>query len=167
VSGIHTIEDLKLRCVVDELTGCWHWKSGVTSAGMPSFWFPPIGRYTTAGVALCWFATGKEPRPGKVWHRTCDSLDCCNPSHRKEGTRKSQMLNAAITRTPLQKARIAMTHRSKSKLSEEAVQEIRESSEPLKVMAEKYSIDLSHAARIRNMQARKPIGGASIFNLGG
>ena len=167
-NGVRTLEDLRQRCVIDDITqDCWNYGGGKTGDGLPSIWFPPLGIRTTPGVILCYLKTGKRPAPGVVWHRTCDSLLCCNPGHRKAGTRRSQMANAAITRSPLERARISVSKRAQSKLTEAAVDDIRSSEDTLAECAARHGISVSHVSRIRRGELWRPVEqGASVFSLG-
>lgn len=166
-SGIRTLDDIRQRCVMDDITECWQWRGGHAIDGSPSIWFPPLGKRTTAGVILCWLLTGETPRPGVVWHRTCDSVGCCSPFHRKAGTRKSQMRNAKVKCSLGHRAKIAQTKRAASLLADEHCQAIRQSSETLDTLAMRYGISRSHASRIRRGELRaQTVRGSSIFNLG-
>lgn len=165
--GLRTLEGLRERCVIDDITHCWNYGGGTTTEGLPSIWFPPLQIRTTPGVILCWLETGKRPAAGVVWHRTCDSLLCCNPGHRKAGTRRTQMQNAAITRTPLERAKIAKGRRALSKLNDAAVADIRESADKLADCAARHGISVSHVSRIRRGELWRPVEqGASVFSLG-
>lgn len=165
-AGLRTLEDLRQRCVIDDITQCWNYAGGHATCGLPSLWFPPLGIRTTPGVVLCWLETGKRPAKGVVWHRTCESLSCCNPAHRKVGTRKSQMVHAAVSRTLLVRAKIALGKRATSRLSDEAVDDIRASSDTLIACAARHGISMSHVSRIRRGELRRSLAtGSSVFNL--
>lgn len=171
--GVRTIADIKDRCFVDEITGCWHWR-GARSGGKtpdvrtPSLWLPALQRRTTLGIAICVLLTGEEPKPGVRWHCICETKGCANPDHRKAGNKSTQMLAAKLKRSPAQCARIAKGKRAVSELSDEAAAEIRLSEEPLRVLAARHSISISHTSNIKNGKQRRELGarGASVFNLG-
>jgi len=46
MNGVRTIEDLRLRCVVDEITGCWLWRGAFTQ-GVGAVWLPELGKTRT------------------------------------------------------------------------------------------------------------------------
>lgn len=163
-SGITSIKTLRDRCHVDEDTGCWHWGFATCADGSPTAWFPPLKRRVTLGTIIGYLKTGKPAPSGKVWHRTCDTSRCCNPDHRKLGTRSSQMRAAKLTKSREECMRIAASWRKRSKLPEEGVIDIRASSEPLQVLADRWGIHVSYASNIRRGIARKPLG-SSVFNL--
>jgi hypothetical protein len=167
-SGIRTLADLKGRCRIDDETGCWRWAAGADGSGRPSLWLPALGRRVTLGIAICVLRTGNAPAPGVSWHCTCATPNCANPAHRVAGNRSSQMRAAKLTRDAVTRARIAACKRAKSKLPDEAADDIRRSSEPLRVVAERHGISISHASNIRRCEMRLPLAarGASVFNLG-
>ena len=168
MSGIHTIADLHGRCVVDEITKCWRWCGG-SSRGSPSTWLPAAQRVITLGAAICWLKTGSAPASGVYWRHICETPHCANPEHRRPGT-KSQNLAA---HTPdgiptIRRARIAMARRAQSAISEAVVQDIRGSSETLRVLAHRHGVSISTASKIRLGKMRAPLfAGASVFALGG
>ena len=55
--GIRTEADLMGRCVVDEDTGCWHWRMAVDAKHRPSMWLPELGRVASIGVAVALLGT--------------------------------------------------------------------------------------------------------------
>jgi len=162
--GIHTPEDLKARCWVDDDTGCWHWRGALDANAIPSMWLPVLGRRSSLGVAACLFATGAAPLPGQMWHCTCTTRYCANPEHRTCGNRSSQMLAARMTRNPLQRARISAGKRANGKLTDVQRAEIAGSGEILRVLAERYGISISQAHKLRTQTQTQPAQGASIFS---
>ena len=169
MTGIHTIADLRDRCRIDDITGCWHWAGALDGKGCGSLWLPALRRRVSLGLAICVLKTGCHPAEGVVWHTVCGTRDCANPEHRRAGDRSSQMLAAKIKRTPLQRARIAAGRRQGSRLTEQGAQEIRDSDEPLRVLAERHGISVAHACNVRNGRQRCHLAapGSSVFNLGG
>jgi hypothetical protein len=111
--GILTIEDLRQRCAIDEITGCWVWKGGANGRKnnrAPSIWLPAIQKTTSAGAAICFLTTGRMPNPGEVWHYTCQTGSmCCNPKHRHAGDHSSRNLMTKFEITPATRARQVAT----------------------------------------------------------
>lgn len=163
--GIRTIEDLKDRCVIDEITGCWIWKYAVVN-GQPKMWFAPTQRVVTLGVVIGTLKTGKAPARGEYWHINCETRCCANPDHRECGTRSTQMLAANIRRSPLQMHRMNASARERITISEEVVEQIRSSSEIARVLSERHNVSTAHIWRIRHGTARKPltVNASSVFN---
>lgn len=167
--GVRTVADLMGRCRVDSITGCWLWGHAASeSQQRPSLWLPALKRRVSLGVAICWLRTGKAPAKGVVWHCTCETTDCANPDHRRAGNRSSQMLAAKLTRSPVAVAKMAAGRRAKSKLSDAGAAEIRASTEPLRVLADRHGISISHASMIRRCVLRRPVAAkaSSVFSLG-
>jgi hypothetical protein len=162
--GIHTLADYRGRFRIDDLTGCWHWPHARAN-NEPYLWLPVLGRRTTLGVAICVLTTGKTPEPGVYWHVTCETPHCGNPRHRKPGTRSEQMLAAKLHRNALSRAKSAAGRAYTSRVSLEAANAIRCSTEPLRVIAERHGISVQYACDIRNGKKRRPMGatGSSAF----
>jgi hypothetical protein len=160
--GIRSIADLRGRCVIDAITGCWHFK------GSTRLWLPALGRRTSLGGAICTLITGAPPAPGVFWFCTCETRECANPAHRRAGNRSEQMLVVGHRHTPGARARMARSMRERSRLSEETIAEIRAAEGTLKEIGARFGIHFSHAARIRRMEVRAPLAaqGSSVFNLG-
>lgn len=82
--GIHHLDDVRQRCVVDEISGCWVW-TGATSDGVPRMWSTSLAtgrRCTMPGRAVTWQLSTGKPIPGK-WRvfATCDEKLCVSPEH--------------------------------------------------------------------------------------
>lgn len=169
MSGIRTIDDLRDRCFVDDITGCWHWRGATTCGKYPASWLPAIARRVTLGHVICFLRTGQLPDKGTFWHCTCETKSCANPEHRMAGTRSEQMKAAKIVKSPLVRARMAQVQRDRSVLTDQGVAAIRSSGEPLRVVAERYGISMSHASGIRRGEQRASISapGSSVFNWSG
>lgn len=166
MSGIRTLADLRDRCVVDEITGCWLWH-GALCGSTPSMRIPALGRNVGAGIAICYLTTGKEPEAGVVWHRTCRTITCACPEHRMAGTRKTQMaFMSEIAKSPLTRGRIARARRAQSPISDEVVLDIRNGEGTGSEMAAKHGISITHACRIRRQETRRPIGVSAFSSWG-
>ncbi len=162
MSGIRTLDDIRDRCFVDDITGCWLWRGAMAHA-TPSMRLPELDRTVGAGVAICVLTTGETPAPGVVWHRTCRSQLCVAPEHRQPGTRSTQMaFMLGVPKTSATKARIAASKRRRSKVTPEVVEEIRSSSESSVALAAKHGMSVTHACRIRRHEAHARIDG-SVF----
>ena len=87
--GIATIADVKARCIVDPLTGCWHWQGARSCAkgGKPALptmhtFDPRRGekRVMSGPLAVWCIAHGEAPNAPLVY-RGCGCDDCLNPVH--------------------------------------------------------------------------------------
>ncbi|MBI5259801.1 MAG: hypothetical protein HY855_25095 [Burkholderiales bacterium] len=168
LAGIHSVDDIKDRCTVDDITGCWVWRGARDAKDRPSMWLPALRRTTSLGLAICVLSTGFMPDPGVYWHCVCETRDCANPAHRRAGTRSSQMLAAKVTQTPATRARIAATKRKASRLSEADVEHIRTGGLSLKEISAVYGICISYACDLRLGRRRAMLAapGSSVFTLG-
>lgn len=164
--GIRTVDDLKDRCWIDEITECWHWREGRDTARVPKAWLPAAKRVVSLGTVIGWLAKGEIPPKGRFWHVHCETANCCNPGHRREGGRSEQMRAAKIKRTGVTVARIRETKRAASDLSQESAEQIRASSETLGVLAQRFGISVSYAGRVRSGECRSSAGlmTSSVFN---
>lgn len=98
--GIYTLEDIKGRCRVDELSGCWHWTYAISDGGKPNssrtprVSLPPgviSESHRTISVArVVWLMLGRPLRAGHVVWRTCLHDDCCAPGHLRAGTKAQE-----------------------------------------------------------------------------
>lgn len=153
LGGIRSLEDIRQRCVVEDGTGCWLWK-GAVAGTTPSMRIAALEASVGAGVAICFFTTGRRPEHGVVWHRTCTTQLCVCPAHRQAGTRKTQMaFQEGIAIRPAHRARIAATKRARSRLTVELVEHIRSSEATGIAVAREVGISVSHACRIRRREA--------------
>lgn len=167
--GVRTLADIKDRCVVDDITGCWHWRSARDSNGVPNMQLPALGRVVSLGVAIGTLTTGQPPARGVVWHCTCETRQCANPAHRRAGTRSSQMLAAKLKRSPQTRARMTAGKRRTAKLSQADADEIRGSDLKLTEIMARYGITKGYACEIRAGKRRTPLAapGSSVFALAG
>lgn len=128
---------------------CWIWR-GSTSAGGS-----PLMRYAGKrhSVRTLLFTTKRERpvRRGRRLRMMCGTFGCVNPDHIAEITRASWVQNVMRPRTNervrVLKVRVAR-HRM-SKLSPEALADIRDGTEKLAVYAERYGISEGYAGLVR------------------
>lgn len=166
--GIRTPADLKLRCIVDPDTACWHWRGARDLNNRPSFWFPPLRAVASIGVACSFWKTGARPAKGAMWHSFCNTTDCANPAHRRAGNRSTQMLSLKMVRSPLVRARQAAGKRKVSKLTDADVAAIYGSSMTLQQIMDRYGVCRSYACQLRKGTKRKSTAApqSSIFSIG-
>lgn len=90
LGGIRTIEDLKLRCVVDEITGCWRWTLARTDGAPKVHFVAPDGsgrRCDKGPRAALFLSRGTPVKAGHVAWANCGEADCVNPQHARSGTK--------------------------------------------------------------------------------
>ena len=177
IGGIRTLDDLKQRCSVDEITGCWVWKLSTTE-GFPNVHVPHPqtgdrmkvkGRRAAlilkTGVMLPsgWFAIRKP---------SCESPLCCNPEHSFAGDGKAygQSLReqGIFKNSP---KRIAANRKivkaTKCKLTDQQAAEIRHDDRSSIVLAGVYGVSKTTINDIkRGLRYRQTYRSASIFSMG-
>jgi hypothetical protein len=93
LGGIRTVDDLRDRCHVDDITGCWIWKFAAPQGTPHVHYVHPtkLVRVTAKGRrAALVIAGGKDLPKGHVaWRRACCEEELCvNPAHACSGTKK-------------------------------------------------------------------------------
>lgn len=98
--GVRTLADIKDRCRVDEITGCWIWALAMSDNGKhastrtPRIHIPPgvlrPEKYQTSASRAAWLLSGHELAADQVVWRTCCRDDCCNPQHEMAGTKAEE-----------------------------------------------------------------------------
>lgn len=92
LGGIRTVNDLRDRCHVDDITGCWIWKHAAPQ-GVPHVHFVhPVRKVRTTAKgrrASLIIASGHDlPRGHVAWRKACCHEDLCvNPAHACSGTK--------------------------------------------------------------------------------
>lgn len=95
-SGVQTVEDLKARSIVSEVTECWRWQGALhkerksNEGRWAAIWiFDPVAlKSCVVSGARAAAIVAKLPlfRGWRAW-LTCDRPDCVNPAHVKTGTK--------------------------------------------------------------------------------
>lgn len=150
LGGIRTVEDLKARCTVDDITECWHWSLSI-HAGAPrvTFMAPDTKQYvkTRGRKAALYLERGVDMPKGHVAYAKmcCKSTDCCNPEHSRSGTKKQWgdwlAQSGAVKGLPSKcaGARKAWDKRGRT-LTPEMVAEIRRSNEPDEAIGARFGV---------------------------
>lgn len=128
-------------------TGCWIWEACLGNHG-----YGVIGygghQKTICAHRFSWMIHhGEIPEGMDVLHK-CDVRACVNPSHLFLGTQRDN------NKDKIKKSRQAKGRQLPiSKLSEEAVREIRKSTETQAMLAIRYGVNQSEISRVKNWQA--------------
>lgn len=176
--GVRTLEQLKLRCRVQEDTGCWVWALAYTSSrggDVPVVYMPKYGKTMSAMRAAVLLSRGVEPSAiagRRAWAR-CQTPGCVNPAHLSCGTHLqfNQFIVTTGRRKDLPQRRIANAKimRARSELTEADVQAIRAAQGTLDQIAAQFGNRVSRTQihRIRQGKSWQPmVPGASVFDLG-
>ncbi len=175
LDGIVTLEDLRLRCFVDEVTGCWHLRGANGERMQPGkrhvVWSHSLQQRLTSTQAG-WLLShpGREIKPGRLVHRTCESYDCCAPAHLRCVTKaqfgKWQIATGQL-KTPAKAAAGRAARCPHQKLTAELKQWLVESQQSGREVAHALGITPSRASKLRRVhmqqQAVRPV--ASVFDF--
>ena len=78
-----TLQRLKERIIIDELTGCWNWQGSCNSSGYGQITVDKV-YYTTHRYSYI-LHKGDIPQ-GLLIRHMCHNTKCCNPDHLQTGT---------------------------------------------------------------------------------
>ena len=97
-NGVRSLEDIRLRCKVDDITGCWLWSLCVGTGGTPKVGIPAgvlrETEHVMSTAKAAWLLSGRKLEAGQVvWRAHCGDHRCVNPDHCKALTRR-EMRNA-------------------------------------------------------------------------
>ena len=130
---------------------CWGWNGQIVRSSCPQMRYGNLGVWTGSksrnyrAHRFSWMLmNGPIPDGMMVLHR-CDNSNCVNPNHLFLGTAKT---NADDCKA---KGRSWFGRRNgRAKLTEEAVRDIRTSSERISVLAKRYGVHWTTAAKARD-----------------
>ena len=177
LGGIRTVEDLRIRCVVDAETECWHWRLAMVQGSPKVHFVAPdgSGRRTMCGRrAALYLHRGIDIPRGHVAFAKlmCRSADCVNPEHSTSGDRHAHgawITAAGVHNWPDAKAKRSAASRKAwdkrgRKLTAADVQQIRASSESAAKIAGRIGVSqfAVWAARVGNTH-RPHLPQASVF----
>lgn len=178
--GIHSIADVKDRCVIDDETGCWHWRGAVnknpkTGKRTPMLWmFDPQAnrvRAMTGPLAVLELVGRRTLSTNRGW-RTCLCDDCMNPGHIAGGTNKDfgrwVRGNDLWKNDPKRIATQRRTGRARSILTAEIVRTIRSSPLNGRQLAAQFGLQEQLVSKVRCHRTwpGTVAPGASVFTLG-
>lgn len=151
------LEDIKARC--EEVGECWIWQGTLLHKRFP---IAKVKNVCIYAKREAWSAHHGKPVPDGmcVVNRStkCNDPLCCNPDHLTVATRL-QVLQKVVADGKLHtntiKAKIAVARRANSKLSDEAVAEIRFGDESVAVLAARHGISEAYGYMIRRGDSRK------------
>lgn len=161
IAGIRSLEDLRIRCRIDEVTACWNWGMAVQTyggqrAGEPRVWLASENRCVN-GKRAALILAGRAPKRGQVTYGTCTNWRCVNPEHIEAGTHAErgafQAASGRLQNNPARIAAITRNSRTRSRITEELAQWARESDQTCADVAAALGVGLSVVSRIRRGEA--------------
>lgn len=139
------LERVKARTV--EEGDCWLWQGAKTGEGYPCMYMAGRSELVSRLVAM-----EAGPLPKKMVSMSCHSKECVNPAHIRLMAWK-QIAQESAKRgnqdSLSKRIKLARHKRSQSKLKQADIPVIRNSNEPLKVMAERYGVSMEAISKIR------------------
>ena len=174
LGGIRTLEDLRVRCVMDEETGCWHWRMSMSQGRPRVHIMHPVShegvnmRGRRAALVL---ATGQDlpPLHFAFARLCCTSDDCCNPDHARSGNREAHgewlRKSGKVKGLPSKMAASRRTWDKRGrKITAAMRQEILHSNESQISLARKFGVSNFVIWQVRQgLTHRKLAAGASVF----
>lgn len=171
LGGVTDIEGIRMRCVCDAHTGCWHFRSarGKPMARNKRHMVWLFERGSISVPRAVWELSRRRKMP-KGWRafRTCDSYDCANPEHVKAGDAAAYgraLAARGVLHGNADNARKAGM--VTAKLTSELKQWIVESSQTAKDQAHALQVSESLVHRVRGRwHARMLRVAPSVFDFG-
>jgi hypothetical protein len=162
---MNTLDKIKGRCKIDDITGCWLWTGAMSGGRFPRIYAPKYGKNgakctTQTGARAVWQAkTGKAIPPGfRVFHKGCTNDACVNPAHLDCGPTaawgKQLQRTGAWADQPTRILANQAIGRARSAASIEIAREICASSDTGLALAARYGISRSVVSKIRRGQLR-------------
>jgi hypothetical protein len=129
---------------------CWPWTGRTLGKGYATISTKFGDHYRPEQVGR--ILLGLMPGDGLVARHKCDNPPCVNPAHLLTGTASDNQMDAIERgRKPQGEA-----HR-KAKLTEQAVREIRSTSEPARVLAARFGVSESLVGQVRRREIWKHV----------
>lgn len=155
LGGIRALEDLRLRCHVDDVTGCWCWRMHLNRNGLAYVRAEIDGvRVKGLGRRIALLLAGKPPKAGQVAYprAKCFTTACVNPEHARWGTTRDRMRfhsSRGMFSTPERRLMLISNGRQASKLSDEQRLEVSISTEPPALAAARLGISKERVSQLR------------------
>ena len=172
---VDTIETLRARCDIAEVSGCWLWTGAAQrdyTRMRPVVWLPMLGG-TISCRRAAWLLSGRAIRNGHLVWSTCGVDLCCNPDHLMAGTMAQrgawQRKHAHHIRGPHRSLASSRAYRRREEqvLTPELAQWARESGQVLHEVAHAFACHFSTISRVRRGQVwLSGAPGSSVFARG-
>lgn len=145
-SGITPREGFEAK--IEKTDGCWLWKGTTNGYGYGVFLLPK-GKPVRAHRMAYEYYVGAIPA-GKVIMHLCDNPPCVNPAHLRVGTKNENNKDTASKR----RHNYGTKHWN-GKLTDEQINEIRESTLKQPELAKIFGVTQSHISRVKSGEVRK------------
>lgn len=168
--GIRALEDVRQRCVIDDVTGCWLWVGAMAGGTHPTAMWPADGRTRTVRHIVQTLSR-REPQPGEnVFAREGCSMRCVCPAHLTTMLRKDWGAkvteSGALRDQPKRVAANRARAREVAHLTADQVAEIRASAEPIVDIARRLGVtpNVVGDARRGRTWRETTVAAASVFS---
>jgi len=144
------------RC--DEVGNCWIWNGALDGHGRPQK--RHNGKTVYVRRIVRELTDGREVPSDKVVAASCGCKRCVSPHCSVVATHRQMAMMAAkrgAYNNPAKLAKMVLSVRAKSRISEELVNQIRMADGPCSRIAAETKVSLSHVKAIRRLSARRPI----------
>lgn len=154
-----TLQNIKDRCYVDDISGCWLWRGGLSDDKHPRIYAPNLSKGgamdVQTGARAVWQAhTGKPiPKGHRVYHKGCADHGCVNWEHLacgptadwgRELTRKGCWKNQ-----PKRMAANQAISRARSTVTTDQAAQVLRSNATGRVLSQETGLSVSLISRIR------------------
>lgn len=155
LGSVRSIEDVRLRCVIDCEGGCWHLRTG---HGLPAprdrtlrLWV--YGKGGISATRAVWeLAHGQQIPNNRRAVRVCGTYDCANPDHIKALTHSEaarHIIGKWPDMTAARRAQLLRMQAGRRKFTPEQVAEARRSTESAAALARKWKCSPTSVTSIR------------------
>lgn len=151
-----TLDEIKSRCI--EEGECWIWQGALNACGYPIMKAKGVKSGCQLVRRVVVTLDGRTPKPRQPVIASCDDRRCCNPACLKLSTPSAVGKRAAKKGAfsgASRRSKIADSRRTRSKLTQEQVQEIRASTESGPILAARYGVVKSTVSGIRRGELRR------------
>jgi hypothetical protein len=170
-SGIRTLDHVRDRCDINEVTECWVWARAYNTTPekksmTPTAWFPAEQRVVSVPRIVA-VLSGKRLERGWRCYNVCSTPGCVNPEHLATGNGRmwgAYMARSGRMQTVSAKAARIRQGATKVKITDEQVMEIMASDEVASVLAKRYNVAKATICKIKRGERKMRLSpGASIF----
>ena len=169
-----TLDDIKGRCVIDEITDCWIFKGAISDKRYTRVWAPNHNKpgspmQSIPGKRAVWYVTTGQaiPQGHRVFSKKCTRPDCLNPDHIACGP--AAEWGKQLTRSGIYKGKASRsvasrkTGAARSGLTQETFHEVIASNNTGREEARRLGVSEQTISRARNGHLKSFVPIASPF----
>lgn len=166
-----TMGDIKRHVIINKESGCWSWNGSLLRGKTPILKFK---NKTVYPKRAAWVLRNRCAVPKGMCivnthdKSVCDDPMCINPAHTEpvtKGVVQRRTVATGMLHTQVARAKISATKSRASKLSDEAVADIRYGGDSAAQAAQKHGITEAYVHMLRKGQFRNPAIGNPFAGL--